>query len=65
MTQLQFNFDKSRQLEIPFSQWPSFNQEATERAKDILKSHTASDAEKLDAQAELERLRQTTIQPQQ
>lgn len=65
MTQLQFNFDKSRAIEIPFPQWVSENQEKLEQAKRDLASNMLSESEKRDTLAELERLKQTPIRPQQ
>lgn len=65
MTQLQFDFDKSRQLEIPFPQWVSENQEKIEQAKRDIASNMLSEADRRTTLAELERLKQTPINPQQ
>jgi len=52
--QLEFNFDTtSRQLELPFPEWVSTNQETTERLKQEIASGALSESDKLTAQAEL------------
>lgn len=52
--QLEFNFDTtSRQLELPFPEWVSTNQETTERLKKEIASGALSESDKLTAQAEL------------
>ena len=63
--QLTFNFNNSVQLEIPFTQWVSENQEKTEQAKRDLASGLLSQADQLLTKAELERLKQTPVKPQQ
>lgn len=61
--QTTLNFERDRQLEIPFPQSPSRNQELLERAKDLARNMNASPAERRDAQADLERLKQTRLDP--
>lgn len=61
--QLEFNFEKSRQLEIPFPMWLSENQEKLEDAKERARSKDVSEAERRDALAEVERLKQTLVTP--
>lgn len=65
MKQLEFNFNRSVQLEIPFTQSVSENQEKTEQAKRDLASWLLSRADQLLTRAELERLKQTPVTPQQ
>ncbi len=63
--QLEFNFNRSVQLEIPFTQWVSENQEKTEQAKKDLASGLLSRADQLLTKAELEKLKQTPVRQQQ
>jgi hypothetical protein len=65
MKQLEFNFETSRQLEIPFTQWISENQEQLEQAKADIKNPKLSEAQRRDAKALLETLKQTQVRPQQ
>lgn len=57
--QLEFNFDNSVQLEIPFTQWVSENQDKIEQAKRDLASGLLSQSDILLTKAELEKLKQT------
>ncbi len=49
--QLELNFWKDRQLEIPFPSTPSLNQETLENLKTQLNSWTLSESEKRDIEA--------------
>ena len=52
--QAEFNFDTtSRQLELPFPEWVSENQETTERLKEEIASWALSKSDELTAKAEL------------
>lgn len=65
MKQLEFNFETSRQLTIPFAQWPSDNQTQLEQAKNDTRNPILSEADRRSAKALLETLKQTPIKPQQ
>lgn len=64
MKQLEFNFDAtSVQLELPFAQSPSANQEDTERHKQELASWALSQRDTLETRAKLEISKQRTLYP--
>lgn len=62
--QLEFNFDTtSVQLELPFAQSPSANQEDTERYKQELASWALSQRDTLETRAKLETSKQRPLDP--
>jgi rRNA maturation endonuclease Nob1 len=65
MNQPTFNFETSRQLNIPFPQWVSQNQELLEQAKDDAKNPKLSEADRRTAAAAVETLKQTPLVPVQ
>lgn len=63
--QLEFNFEKDRQLGIPFPSTPSTNQDTLENLKTELNSWTLSESERRDIEAAIltEKERSISLDP--